>query len=114
MSPPPPPPLPSHTLQVLQVTVAESESQSWFKQLWLSRELNWVGVHGTNGKSQLQTGWFSFGEGRTKHLPLHYLCRLATENAKEAEQIASANGVQRRGVTEGQGVLIICYKSMQL
>lgn len=49
-----------------------------------------------------------------KHLPLHYHCGLAIENAKEAEQIASANGVQRREVTKGQGVLIICYKSLQL
>lgn len=49
-----------------------------------------------------------------KHLPPHYPCGLVTENAKEAEQIASANGFRRREVTNGQGVLIICYKSLQL
>lgn len=40
---------------------------------------------------------------------------LATVNAKEAEQIASANGVQRKERSpKTQGMLIICYMSLQL
>lgn len=77
--------------------------------------LNWIGVRGTIGKRHLQRRrQGDLGGGLLKHLPLHYHCGLATENAKDIEQIASANGVQRREVTKGQGVLIICYKSLQL